>query len=121
MIYIGTDIIEIERIEKSILKKSFLKKVYSEKELEWHEKNCFKAESLAGAFAAKESFSKALGTGFRGFSLNEVEILHDNNGAPYISLTGRAKEILNENQKISVSISHCKKYAAATVLLFEND
>lgn len=48
-------------------------------------------ETIAANFAAKEAFAKALGTGVRGFSLNEVSVLRGELGAPYIKLAGNAK------------------------------
>ena len=92
---IGTDIIEIERIEKSIKRESFLKKVYSERERALIEKKG--AKSAAANFAAKEAFSKALGTGVRGFEMKEVELFRDEIGKPYYSFSGKANEIVTAN------------------------
>lgn len=116
---IGTDIITIERVEKSIKRESFLKKVYGEKELSMFvTENKIKVDSLAANFAAKEAFSKALGTGIRGFNLNEVEILRDNLGKPYFEFSGKAKEIVENNNLIChVSLSHEKDKAIAFVIL----
>ena len=89
---IGTDIITISRIEKSLEKPSFLTKVYGEREIALFAGEKLKVNSLAANFAAKEAFGKALGTGVRGFELYEVEILRDELGKPYFHLSGRAKE-----------------------------
>ncbi|MFA6941393.1 MAG: holo-ACP synthase, partial [Clostridiaceae bacterium] len=79
---IGTDIIEIKRIEKAIENESFIYKVFNENELKDINGNNLKANSLAGKFSAKEAVSKALGTGIRGFSFKDIEILKDNPGKP---------------------------------------
>ena len=84
---IGTDIIEISRIREAINRtSSFKRKVYTEKEIEYIEKKKEPYASYAGRFAAKETVSKALGTGVRGFSLNDVEILNDELGKPTVTL-----------------------------------
>ena len=79
----GTDIIEIGRIEKAIQKSSkFMEKVYSEKEREYLSNKKGYA-SHAGRFAAKEAVSKAMGTGIKGFLMSDIEILNDEMGKPY--------------------------------------
>ena len=117
MITNGIDLIEIKRIEKSLQSESFLNEVYGadeRKELEGK-----RAESYAAAFCAKEAFSKALGTGVRGFLLSEVEVLHKENGMPYLKLSGRAKEKAEEmNLEFSLSITHTDEYAAAVVTAY---
>ena len=93
MIYgIGVDMTEISRVKKACAKESFLKKVFSEKEIELYRE---RPEKLAAGFAAKEAFSKALGTGVRGFSMNEVELMRDDLGKPYFEFRGRAEEIVS--------------------------
>lgn len=111
---IGTDIIEVARIEKSIASERFLKEVYTEKEIELIKEKG--AETAAVNFAAKEAFSKALGTGVRGFRLSEVEILRDSLGKPYINLYGAAARIAG-NTEIEVSLSHTKEYAVSFVII----
>ena len=117
---VGIDLVEIERIEKMLENSRFLKRVFSEKELVEFEKHGYKPESIAGAFAAKEAFSKCLGTGVRGFSLNEISLLHNDFGAPFLELEGRAKVVAEEqNLTLCVSISHTKDTAAAVVVVSE--
>lgn len=116
---IGTDIIEISRIEKAINRtKLFKEKVYTEKEIEHIEKKKNFYASYAGRFAAKEAFSKALGTGVRGFLLKDVEILNDELGKPVVYLYNEIKK-LAEGLKIQISISHSKEYAVSTVILYK--
>lgn len=116
---IGTDIIEISRIRDAINRtSSFKRKVYTEKEIEYIEKKKEPYASYAGRFAAKEVVSKALGTGVRGFSLNDVEILNDELGKPTVTLYNN---LLNhvEDLKIQISISHSREYAVSTVIIYK--
>ena len=115
---IGTDIIEIKRIEEAILKnKRFLEKVFSEKEIDMFKSRNMKSEVIAGNFSAKEAISKALGTGIRNFSLNEIEVLRDELGKPIVKLSRNIEEIIAKNYKISVSISHNKTTAISFAIL----
>lgn len=116
---IGTDLISISRIKKSMEKENFQSFVFTKAELD-----CFfnidkpKYQSLAANFRAKEAFSKALGTGVREFSLNEIEILRDQNGAPYFNFYGKAEQIINSlNVKTYVSLTHEGDIAQAFVIL----
>ena len=119
MYTIGTDITTISRIAKSCEKESFRNYVFTEKELElFYNREKPKFSSLAANFAAKEAFSKALGTGVRGFSLNEVEILRDGLGAPYFNFYGKAADtVLKNGYEAKVSLSHEGDSAIAFVLL----
>ena len=89
IIGIGTDIIEIERIKKACAREAFLLRSFTMPEREFI---AGRAEKAAGNFAVKEAVSKVMGTGFRGISLNEIEVLRDSFGKPYIRLYGRASE-----------------------------
>ena len=75
-------------------------------------------QSIAANFAAKEAFSKALATGIRGFSLNEISVLRDGLGAPYIKLSGKALEAA-KGLRFKVSITHTKTVASAIVLAID--
>lgn len=119
MLRVGTDIIEISRIEKSVQRDSFLRRVYSQSELEMFETRKNPYPSMAANWAAKEAFSKSLGTGVRDFKLSEVEVLRDDLGAPYILLSGNAKRIADDmGLDFSVSLSHTDTLATATVIAF---
>jgi len=121
MIHTGIDLIEIDRIKKSIKNPRFLSRVFSPQELKFFVSKSFNASTIAANFAAKESFAKALGTGFRGISLNEISVLRDNVGSPYFSLSGRAKKIVvAEKLKLSLSLSHSKYYATAIVIAYRD-
>ena len=120
IIGIGNDIIEIERVEKAILKEGFKNKVYTQKELENIEKRGNRTETYAGIFSAKEAISKAIGTGVREFSLTDLEILNDDLGKPYVVVSEKLDKILRnkkEDYQIEISISHSKKYATAIAVI----
>ena len=120
IIGIGTDIVEVARIAKSIEKAAFKKKVFSETEIVYCETKKNKAESFAARFAAKEAFFKALGTGWRdGMAFNEVVISNDTLGKPSLNVVGKtARIIAKKNIKtIHVSLSHTREIALATVIL----
>lgn len=124
IIGIGTDIIEIERVEKAIVRtECFIDKLLTEAE-----KKCLLGtkkdkERVAANFAGKEAVSKALGTGFRGFSLLDVEILRDELGKPYVVFHNKALEYARKLgvKRTSISLSHCENYAVAMVILEGSD
>lgn len=122
MFKVGTDIVEIDRIKKSAQRQSFVERVYSPQEREMFEEKSFPYPSMAGNWAAKEAFSKALGTGVRDFKLAEVEVLRDELGAPYIKLSGDAEKIAEKmGLGFAVSISHSENYATAVVLAYTQE
>ena len=118
---LGNDIIEIERIRQAIERSSlFVERVYTPHEIDYCEsRNKGIYESFAGIYAAKEAFIKALGTGMRHGSWQDIEIYHDELGAPLIRLQDTFKNIyeISGYTNIHVSISHCKEYAMSTVIL----
>lgn len=115
MYKIGIDIIEIERVKKSVQRESFKTRVFSPDEIKMLEQRKNKYPSYAANWAAKEAFSKALGTGVRDFSLNEAEILRDSLGKPYLKLSGNAAKAAGE-LKFDVSITHTNELAMAAVI-----
>lgn len=121
MIYgIGTDIIEITRMEN--VKSSFLQKTFTEQELHYFYEKGSHPETLAAMFAAKEAVSKAIGTGFRGFFPIDIEILHDKKQKPFIKLSPKLQSLLKQMEikaKFDISLSHCKEYAVAFVILHQ--
>lgn len=118
---IGTDIIEISRIEKAILKnKEFVNKLFTEDEIRYFEKRNNRSEVIAGNFAAKEAISKALGTGIRGFSMKDIQILRDGLGKPYVEVSETVKGMFDLlNTKIHISISHDRSSAIAYAVVEE--
>ena len=117
-ISVGTDIIEISRIEKLVSKPRFMKRVFSERERKYiMSKGKGKAQTAAGMFAAKEAFGKAMSTGVFPNTLKDIEIIHDDKGAPCLELGGEFKEKYRSTV-FCVSISHCEHYALATVIAY---
>lgn len=115
---IGTDIIEIDRIQKAVEKNSnFLNKIFTEKEIKMFKSKNMRYEVIAGNFAGKEAVSKALGTGIRGFALKDIEILRDDLGKPVVMINENIKKIIGREHKISISISHNNKDAISFVIL----
>ncbi len=115
MLYAGVDIQDISRIKKSMESERFMKRVFSDSELEMFSLRGFPPQTVAANFCAKEAFSKALGTGVRGFKLCEVSVLRDALGKPYFLFEGNAKK-LSENKKFQVSLSHTADIATAYVI-----
>ena len=120
---IGTDIVSIVRIKKSVKNKRFVSRVYNEKEI-FKCKKLIKSENcFAKRFAAKEAFSKALGTGIsNGINLNEIIVKNNISGKPYFNFEGNTKKLLrnkfkNKEIKTSLSLSDEKKYAVAFVTI----
>lgn len=121
MIQTGIDLIEIDRIKKSIKNPRFLSRVFSPAELRFFSQRSFNPSTIAANFCAKEAFAKAMGTGIRGFALNEVTVLRDGRGAPYILLTGKAKELAKkQGVTLSLSLTHTHTYASAIVLAYKH-
>lgn len=119
---IGTDIIEVKRMENRLSENDALKqKIYTQAEqLYCEEGRVTRYQRFAARFAAKEAFFKALGTGYRyGMAFHEIEVMNDKLGKPYIVLHGKVKEYL-ENEGVSIvhlTISHVKEMASAFVIL----
>ena len=117
----GTDIIEIERVKKSIERtgQKFLDTIYTKKEIAYCEsKKMQKYQHYAARFAAKEAIFKAISTKLtKDYKWQDFEILNDENGRPIVSLKHEIKEIEN----IDISISHCKELAVATVVVLYNN
>lgn len=116
MLLSGIDLVEISRIENSLKKERFLKRIMGNEELNEYYRDGCKSQRVAACFAAKEAFSKAVGTGIGPFRLTDVQLLHEESGKPYFFLSGKAKEMVDANLiSLSVSITHTKEYAAAVV------
>ncbi len=119
MIFVGTDIIEIERIRKALNDRpAFVDRILSVNEKELFAKKKDPGPFLAGRFAAKEAVLKCLGTGLSGLSWQDIEIIPNKEGAPEVRLTMELNKIL-ENKKMSaikISISHSRDYAMAVAV-----
>lgn len=111
---IGIDIIEINRIARAVHKRErFVRRILTEKEHARYDKlpsERRRLEFLAGRFAAKEAFAKAMGTGIGKLSFQHIEILSDKHGAPNLACA-------TYEGNVFISISHSKEYAVAQVVL----
>lgn len=121
IIGVGIDIIEVARIREAVNKhETFLKRIYTPDEIRVNPRGEFRFQELAGRFAAKEAFFKAIKTGWRrGVTFSDVTILNEPSGAPYVRLCGRAKEVAESLgvKKIFVSISHTVDLATGIVII----
>ncbi|WP_026885233.1 holo-ACP synthase [Clostridium beijerinckii] len=119
IIGIGTDIIEINRIERAIQRtNTFIERSFTYDEIAYFKLKGFKGNVIAGNFAAKEAISKAIGTGFRGFGLKDIEILRNELGKPVVNLSDKIYNLLETKEfKMHVSISHSKENAIAYAVM----
>ena len=123
----GIDLAEVSRFKKWITDGELLKRYFNDKERK--ENDCLNltdrqisslCQHYAVRFAAKEAFSKALGTGVVGFELKDVYVLNESSGKPYLALENKAKEIFDSKcpgGKIHISLSHEKEFAIASVII----
>ena len=123
-VYCGTDIIEIERIKENIENEktgeAFKKRDFTENEIEYcKSKKNQKYQHYAARFAAKEATFKALSEQLDNkfsISWNNIEILNNEQGRPYIKLIGIT---FNDIKDMDLSLSHCKEYAVANVTVLK--
>ena len=120
---IGVDLVKNQRIKQLIKKKGFIEKIFSKKEIGYSQKTSNKVNFFAKRFAAKEAFSKALGTGFKGgISFKKIEILNDKMGKPYYYNSNNIKRIIYNRFKIRsydlfLSISDETDYSVAFTVI----
>jgi holo-[acyl-carrier protein] synthase len=115
---IGTDIIEISRIQRSIERygERFLDRLFTEDEQKYCGRHKESFRHFAGRFAAKEATVKALGTGFSdGIQWLDINIVNDSAGKPTIVLSQKLMEMF-DSPVMHLSISHCQEYATAFVI-----
>ena len=120
---VGTDIVKIKRIRKSLKNKLFLRRIFSTDEILRCSRTKNSANCFAKRFSATEAFSKALGTGIsKGINFNEIIILNEKNGKPFIKLISQTKKNVEKKLKgrkfkISLSLSDEKDYAVSFVTI----
>ena len=120
---IGTDVVNINRIKRSLKNKNFIWRLFNKNEIKKCSSQINKANCYAKRFAAKEAFSKAIGTGIsRGINFDEIIVYNIKSGKPGIKLLGNTKKIVNKiiNKKkinIFLSLSDDKPFAVATVVI----
>ena len=123
IIGVGVDIVDNKRIKKSIKNKKFISRVFSKKEINQSKKFIDKTNYFSKRFAAKESLSKAIGTGFRkGLNFNDISVVNDRYGKPSIKLNSKLKNIISKRFKtikvnVFLSISDEKKHSIAFVVI----
>ncbi len=126
IIGIGTDVIQIPRIEKILATHNtiFFDKYFSKIEFEKYKNIKLNSKQIASKYAkffsAKEAFVKALGIGFRfGIQLKDIQVLSDNLGKPYIKLKGTTKEYIDKNfgKNLKIYLSLSDDYPTATAFV----
>ncbi len=120
---IGVDIIKNNRIKSLSKNKKFIRRIFSKKEILISKKILDKTNFFSKRFAAKESFVKALGTGFRkNINFKDIEILNDKLGKPYYFINNKIKRLIEKKKKIKkfqlfLSISDEKDYSVAFTII----
>ena len=120
---IGVDIIDNLRIKKSISNKKFVKRIFTKNEINISKKINNKTSFFSKRFAAKEAFSKALGTGFRiNLNFKDIEVVNNKMGKPYYVKNKKITKIIQKNFKIKkfkcfLSISDEKNYSTAFAII----
>ncbi len=118
---IGIDIIEIERIQKSVDEygDAFLKKIYTKIEVDYSLTRPNKYQHLAARFAAKEAIYKALSNDTDTvYSWQDVEIYNEPNGLPKVKFYGALKDYLNHGKELKISMSHSENYVTCVAILY---
>ena len=120
---IGVDIVDNNRIKSLIKNKKFVNRIFSKKEITISKKYLNKTNFFSKRFAAKESFAKALGTGFRdNLNLKDIEIINDKLGKPYYLISPKIKKLIKKKKKsknfqLFLSISDEKDYSVAFTII----
>ncbi len=117
----GVDMVECSRIQDAIDRhgQRFLDRVFTPREQEYCADRKRRIEHLAGRFAVKEAVLKVLGTGWqRGIGWTDVETINEASGQPAVHLSGRCREIADQQglKRILVSISHVSTHAIASAI-----
>jgi holo-[acyl-carrier protein] synthase len=118
----GVDMIEVERIARSIQRygERFLRRVFTGPEIDYCCKSRNSAERFAARFAAKEAGAKALGTGMNfGVTWHEIEVRRSTAGRPSLELSGQARRVADRLgvKQISLSLTHTASAAVAIVMM----
>ena len=120
---IGVDIVRNDRIKSLIKSKNFINRTFSKKEISMSKKILNKTNFFSKRFAAKESFAKALGTGFRNnLSFKDIEIINDKLGKPYYLTNDKITKLIRRKKKINkfelfLSISDEKDYSVSFTII----
>ncbi|OGW75319.1 MAG: holo-[acyl-carrier-protein] synthase [Omnitrophica bacterium RBG_13_46_9] len=122
----GIDIVEISRFKNATKKwgGNFLDKIFTKNEVVYSKKRRFQDQHFAARFAAKEAVLKAFGdkmTSIRNWQ--DIEILNDKSGKPYIRFHGSAKRLKTKEKidKVVISMAHCRNHAVANAILLRGE
>jgi holo-[acyl-carrier protein] synthase len=118
---IGIDLIEIDRIEKSISKfgDNFINKIFTEVEIKYSSSKGSPYQHYAARFAAKEAIAKALATpDNKGFNWKDIEVYNEPNGFPNARLFRKVKKIFGDDKELKISISHSDNYATCVAIVY---
>ncbi|MDQ3120010.1 MAG: holo-ACP synthase [Verrucomicrobiota bacterium] len=122
VIGVGVDIVECSRISHSLERfgERFLHRVFTAGEIEYCQAMKYPARHFAARFAAKESVSKAFGTGIgKAMGWRDIDIRREGSGQPFVVLEGGAQKLAAERgvSAVWVSLSHTDHHAVATVVI----
>ena len=121
---LGIDIIEIDRIKKSIENygERFLNKIFTQEEIIYCNNKFNKYQHYAARFAAKEAVYKALASGWKeGLRWKDIEIQNDVSGMPSINPNGKFQKFLSDDTQLRISISHSENYVTSVAIIFKNN
>lgn len=123
----GIDLVEVKRFKKWVQNPAIIRRYFNPKEMKADsdgaltDRQCSAmSQHYAVRFAAKEAFSKAMGTGISGFELKDVFVQNEKSGKPYLVLENSARKLFEEKcpgARIFLSLSHEKEYAVANVII----
>jgi holo-[acyl-carrier protein] synthase len=122
IIGIGIDIIEIDRIKKSVdtFGEHFLNKVYTKSEIDYCLAKHNKYQHLAARFAAKEAIYKAIASGWeKEATWKNMEITNEKNGLPVVKLLGKLNQFIGDDKDIKISLSHSDNYVTAVAIVYK--
>jgi holo-[acyl-carrier protein] synthase len=123
VIGIGIDIIEIDRIKKSVDGNGdkFLEKVYTPNELKYCLSKKNKYQHLAARFAAKEAIYKAISSNWDSeLSWQDMEIVNTPNGMPEVKFKGNLEKFLSKDKDLKISMSHSRDYVTCVAIIYKN-
>lgn len=114
----GTAIVEIDRIRKSCKNKRFLSNYFSADEIRFFVSHKLSTSLIAENYCVKIAVAKAIGTGMRVIRAQDITVLRDRLGSPFIITEGYAKMLeQREGYVFNVSVDHCRLYATASVII----
>jgi holo-[acyl-carrier protein] synthase len=123
VIGIGIDIIEIDRIKKSVDGNGdkFLEKVNTPSELKYCLSKKNKYQHLAARFAAKEAIYKAISSNWDSeLSWQDMEIVNTPNGMPEVKFKGNLEKFLSKDKDLKISMSHSRDYVTCVAIIYKN-